>query len=279
MANLSKTAFRRVTGASMRSLTKYLFPVEDSVPGEVGERGEHPMTPSNHIANRIRRRGPALLFATAIALIVGLVGAPAPANAADAFIALSIGYINENPPVSMAGGSGIGPDEQQARFASLSNCESNGGGGCVTQVVAKNECAAAASNDYGEMTGASNASLQAAESSAKSKLQNQQGAKVIVSGCSSGAAPPPPSSPPPAPKQGPTVSWEPVVGGLLAHITDRSGVSSQCTYVTDDYSRSFALSANSTYDLRIVPAVPRFRNWTVTITCDNGTSTTATTYF
>ena len=38
-------------------------------------------------------------------------------------------------------------------------------------------------------------------------------------------------------------------------------------------------AANASYDLRIVPAVPQFRNWTVTITCDNGTSTTATTYF
>ena len=62
-------------------------------------------------------------------------------------------------------------------------------------------------------------------------------------------------------------------------ITDRSGVPSQCTYTTDNYNRSFALPANSKYDLRIVPAVRQFRNWTVTITCDNGTSTTATTYF
>ncbi|HET6736149.1 DUF4189 domain-containing protein [Mycobacterium sp.] len=238
------------------------------------------MSSSNHHkATKIRRRGPALLFAAAITLIVGLVGVPAPANAADAYIALSIGYINENPPVSMAGGSGIAPDEQQARFTSLANCESNGGGGCVVQVVAKNECAAAASNDYGEMTGVSSVSLPAAESLAKSKLQNQQGARVVVSGCSGGQTPPPPNEPPPAPLQGPTVSWETVLGGLVAHITDRSGVSSQCTYVTDEYNRSFALAANSTYDLRIVPAVPQFRNWTVTITCDNGTSTTATTYF
>ena len=101
----------------------------------------------------------------------------------------------------------------------------------------------------------------------------------MVSGCAGGQSPPPPNDPPPAPLQGPTVSWETVLGGLVAHITDRSGVTSQCTYVTDDYNRSFALAANSTYDLRIVPAVPRFRNWTVTITCDNGTSTTATHYF
>jgi hypothetical protein len=113
-------------------------------------------------------------------------------------------------------------------------------------------------------------------------LQNQQGAKVIVSGCSNGQAPPPPPDqppPPPAPKLGPTVSWSPVLGGLQAHITDRSGVSSQCTYATDNFNRGFGLPANSTYDLRIVPSVPQFRNWNVTITCDNGTTTQASTYF
>lgn len=222
----------------------------------------------------------AILLAT-VATVLGMVSTTAPAHAADQYIALALGYVNENPPVTMAGGSAINSDQQQAAFGALSNCESNGGGGCVTQVNAKNECAAAASNDYGEMTGASDPSLSVAQSKAKSKLQNQQGAKVIVSGCASGATPPPPDdpTPPPAPKLGPTVSFETVLGGLEAHITDRSGVSSQCTYATDDFSRSFALAANSTYDLRIVPAVPKFRNWTVTITCDNGTSTTATTFF
>ena len=234
---------------------------------------------------RPRRRGRtvAAILLAAIAIVVGMVGAPAPAHAADQYIALALGYISENPPVTMAGGSAINADQQQAAFGALSNCESNGGGGCVTQVNAKNECAAAASNDYGEMTGASDPSLAVAQNKAKSKLQNQQGAKVIVSGCASGATQPPPnqppSQPPPAPLQGPTVSFETVLGGLVAHITDRSGVTSQCTYATDDFSRGFALAANSKYDLRIVPAVPKFRNWTVTITCDNGTSTTATTFF
>ena len=223
----------------------------------------------------------AVLFAAA-AIVAGLVGAIAPANAVDQYIALSLGYINENPPVTMAGGSAIAASQDQAATASLTNCVNNGGNHCVNQVIANNACAAAASNDYGEMTGASDASLSVAESKAKNMLQNQQGAKVIVSGCSSGASQPPPSQPPtqpPAPKLGPTVSWNPVLGGLVAHITDRSGVSSQCTYTTDNYNRSFALPANSTYDLRIVPAVPEFRNWNVTITCDNGTSTQATTYF
>lgn len=222
----------------------------------------------------------AVVLVAAAATVAGLVGAIAPANAADAYIALSLGYINENPPVTMAGGSAIAASQDQAATASLTNCVNNGGSHCVNQVIAQNACAAAASNDYGEMTGASDASLQVAQNSALSKLQNQQGAKVIVSGCSNGQTPPPPpdqSPPPPAPKLGPTVSFNPVVGGLEAHITDRSGVASQCTYATDDYNRSFALPANSTYDLRIVPAVPRFRNWNVTITCDNGTSTQATT--
>jgi hypothetical protein len=238
------------------------------------------MTTTNQ--GRAGRRGrtiAAVLLAT-FAIAVGMVSAPTPAHAADQYIALAIGYVSENPPVTMAGGSAINSDRQQAGFGALSNCESHGGGGCVTQVIAMNECAAAASNDYGEMTGASDPSLAAAETKAKSKLQNQQGAKVIVSGCSSGSStPPPPNEPPPAPKQGPTVSFDKVLGGLVAHITDRSGVTSQCTYATEDFNRSFGLPANSTYDLRIVPAVPKFREWTVTISCDNGTSTTTTTYF
>jgi hypothetical protein len=230
-----------------------------------------------------RGRSVAAILSAAIAIVVGMVGAPAPAHAADQYIALALGYINENPPVTMAGGSAINADQQQAGQGALTNCVNNGGDHCVTQVNAKNECAAAASNDYGEMTGASDPSLTVAQNKAKGLLQNQQGAKVIVSGCASGATQPPPnqppSQPPPAPLQGPTVSFETVLGGLEAHITDRSGVSSQCTYATDDFSRGFALPANSNYDLRIVPAVPKFRNWTVTITCDNGTSTTATTFF
>jgi hypothetical protein len=226
----------------------------------------------------------AVVLVAAATTVAGFVGAPAPANAADAHIALSLGYIQENPPVTMAGGSAIAANKDEALTASLTNCVNNGGSHCVNQVVATNGCAAAASNDYGEMTGASGVSLAVAHNSARNMLQNQQGAKVIVSGCSSGLTPPPPdqSSPPstpPAPLLGPTVSWNPVLGGLEAHITDRSGVASQCTYATDNFNRGFGLSANSTYDLRIVPAVPRFRNWDVTITCDNGTSTQATTYF
>jgi len=216
------------------------------------------------------------------ASVVGMIGVAAPAQAADQYYAVALGYVNENPPVLMAGGSSISGNQDQAFQGALTNCAANGAGHCVVVAVAANQCAAAASNNFGEEVGASAATRGAAESAALGKLQNQTGAKVIVSGCSNGNTPPPPNEPPPpppAPKQGPTVSFNKVLGGLESHITDRSGVTSQCTYATDDYNRSFGLPANSTYDLRIVPAVPRFKNWTVTVNCDNGTSTTATTYF
>jgi hypothetical protein len=239
------------------------------------------MTTINKKPAGLRGRTVAAIGLAAAASAVGLIGA-APAQAADQYIALALGYVNENPPVTMAGGSAIAASQDSAAQGALTNCVNNGGSHCVAVVIATNECAAAASNNYGEEVGASAPTRGAAETAALGKLQNQTGAKVIVSGCANGSTPPPPNDPPPpppAPKLGPTVSFNKVLGGLEAHITDRSGVTSQCTYAAEDFSRAFALPANSTYDLRIVPAVPRFRNWTVTITCDNGTSTTATTYF
>ena len=79
--------------------------------------------------------------------------------------------------------------------------------------------------------------------------------------------------------QGPTVSFERVIGGLVAHVTDRSGVASQCVYESELVQRAFALPAKSTFDVRIVPALPQFRNWDVTVSCDNGTSTKTSTFF
>jgi hypothetical protein len=82
-----------------------------------------------------------------------------------------------------------------------------------------------------------------------------------------------------APKKGPGVSFDPTLGGLVAHINDQSGVAAQCEYKSDFYTRSFFLPANGTYDMRIVPAVPQFREWPVNITCDNGTSTSTSQFF
>jgi hypothetical protein len=84
--------------------------------------------------------------------------------------------------------------------------------------------------------------------------------------------PPPPPDPKPAPKQGPLVTAEPGVTGVTFHITDRSGVASQCTYSSEGFQTSFALPANGTFDL-FVPAVRLFKTRTGTVTCDNGTST------
>jgi len=82
-----------------------------------------------------------------------------------------------------------------------------------------------------------------------------------------------------APKEGPTVSFDPVLGGLVAHITDRSGVTSQCEYHSDFYTRTFRLEKNSTFDLKIVPAIPLLQDRAIDITCDNGTNTHTTTFF
>ena len=82
-----------------------------------------------------------------------------------------------------------------------------------------------------------------------------------------------------APKEGPTVSFEPILGGLNAHITDRSDVTSQCTYDADGFTRTFRLEANKSTDLRIVPVIPKLDNWNINITCDNGTSTKTTQFF
>jgi hypothetical protein len=82
-----------------------------------------------------------------------------------------------------------------------------------------------------------------------------------------------------APKEGPTVSFEPILGGLNVHITDRSGVTSQCTYDADGFTRTFRLEANKSTDLKIVPAIPKLDNWNINVTCDNGTSTKTTQFF
>ena len=231
--------------------------------------------------NTFRRRGPIMgaMLVTAAASIGGLLGVAAPANAApDAYVVLAAGDLNDAPPVNTVGGIYIGPDQNNG--AALSNCVDNGGRQCVVEVSAMNGCAAVASNDYGEFEGATYPTLRVAEEHASQKLQAQQGARIVVSGCSNGAVPPPVPPPAPAPpKLGPTVSFNPILGGLEAHVTDRSGVASQCNYTMDNLNRSFALPANSTYDLKIVPAIPKFKDRSVTIKCDNGTTTQTTTKF
>jgi hypothetical protein len=83
---------------------------------------------------------------------------------------------------------------------------------------------------------------------------------------------------PQAPKQGPTVTANPGLAGVTFHVTDRSGVASQCTYSSEGYTDSFGLAANSSFDL-FVPAVRLLKTRTGTISCDNGTSTGTSVFF
>jgi hypothetical protein len=86
-------------------------------------------------------------------------------------------------------------------------------------------------------------------------------------------------APPAKPLQGPTVSAQPGLTGVTFHVTDRSGVASQCTYSSEGFtSASFSLPANGSFDL-FVPAIRQFRNRTGTVTCDNGTSASTSVFF
>jgi hypothetical protein len=206
------------------------------------------------------------------------LGAATPANAgAGAFIAAAAGDVIENPPVTSVGAMGTGPDQGSANQAAISACVGKGGHQCVVVIGAQGGCVAVATNDFGEFKGAADPSQLTAQDRARRQLENNQGARIAIAGCATDTAPQP--NPPTAPKLGPTVAFDRVVGGLVAHVTDRSGVSSQCTYVTDRVNRSFALPAHGTADVRLVPAVPQFRNWDVTVTCDNGTKTQVSTFF
>ncbi|GFG53873.1 hypothetical protein CQY20_13400 [Mycolicibacterium agri] len=91
-------------------------------------------------------------------------------------------------------------------------------------------------------------------------------------------AAPPPAQQAPAPKQGPLVTASPGLSGVTFHVTDRSGVASQCTYSSEGFTQSFGLPANGTFDL-FVPAVRLFKTRTGTITCDNGTSTNTSVFY
>ena len=130
---------------------------------------------------RLTRTAAAAILVAAGATVVSVLGATATANAADEYVVVAVGLANDNPPVVSIGGMAVGTDEQQTGVNALSDCQNSGGSHCVMQASAKNACAAAAANDYGEFAGATDPVLSAAESSAKSKLQNQQRAHVVVS--------------------------------------------------------------------------------------------------
>ena len=64
------------------------------------------MTTTYQACTSRRGRAIAATLIASAASVVGMMSA-APAQAADQYIALALGYVNENPPVTMAGGSSI----------------------------------------------------------------------------------------------------------------------------------------------------------------------------
>ena len=83
---------------------------------------------SYNTPTRRRRISAGIMTVAAAASVTGVLSAAATANAApDAYVALSVGLANDNPPVQTVGGMSIGPDANQARISSLSNCQNNGG--------------------------------------------------------------------------------------------------------------------------------------------------------
>jgi hypothetical protein len=80
------------------------------------------------------------------------------------------------------------------------------------------------------------------------------------------------------PKQGPTVTPQAGLAGVTFHVTDRSGVASQCTYSSEGFESGFGLPANGSFDL-FVPAVRLLKNRTGTVTCDNGTTTNTSVFY
>ncbi len=80
-------------------------------------------------------------------------------------------------------------------------------------------------------------------------------------------------------KAGPTITSNTVLGGIVIHVKDNSGETSQCHYDSEFFDRDFTLQANSTADLKLVPAAPLLRDWSVAVTCDNGASSNANIFF
>jgi len=206
------------------------------------------------------------------ASVAALLG-PVPASAAptDTYVAIAEGELNDAPPVQTVAGFAENADANAADQQALTNCVNVGGRQCVVVVSVQGQCVAAAADDFGDFQGGFGATPEIAFQNALAKLQNKQGAEVQRSGCARNVSV--------QPRPAPTVTFNPILGGLEAHITDRSGVAAHCTFAMDDINRGFALAANATFDLKIVPAIPRFKDRKVTITCDNVTVTSTTTRF
>jgi Domain of unknown function (DUF4189)/Bacterial TSP3 repeat len=134
---------------------------------------------------------PATLMLATGAMVIGAFGVAAPAQAADAYVALS--YSLESQKSGMA----VAATEDAAKTESLNNCVANGGNHCTPYVIAQNSCAALAIGTdptlHQEWSTATNSILEMAR---KQALTKNGGGIIGASGCTTNlVVDPPPQSP------------------------------------------------------------------------------------
>jgi hypothetical protein len=80
-------------------------------------------------------------------------------------------------------------------------------------------------------------------------------------------------------KSQPGVTSDTVIGGLVIHVMNNSDDTTKCHYDSEVVDRDFTLQPRTNTDLTIVPALPLFRDWNYSVTCDNDTSTSGRIFF
>ncbi|MDT5326427.1 MAG: hypothetical protein QOF25_3579 [Mycobacterium sp.] len=174
-------------------------------------------------SDRRRRNTAATPIVAAGAVAFGGLVAAAPANAADAYVALSYSLESKVP------GTAVAATSEAARIASLQNCQNSGGNHCVTYVIAQNSCAAIAIGTdptlHQEWSKATNSVVELAR---KQALSKNGGGVIGTSGCTTNMVidpppldPTPPSDPtpppPPPPVDPPVVNDDRDNDGLSKH--------------------------------------------------------------
>jgi hypothetical protein len=161
------------------------------------------------------------------------------------------------------------PNVESAYSAAKAACVGSGGTDCKVVGGAISGCAALiVAGDFATVGFGDTPATAATDA-----LSIAAGGTIKDTQCSSA-----PAAPANVPKQGPTVSPQPGLTGVTFHITDRSGVASQCTYSSEGFETSFGLPANGSFDLD-VPAIRLLKNRTGKVTCDNGTSTPTSVFY
>ncbi|WP_319452845.1 MULTISPECIES: DUF4189 domain-containing protein [unclassified Mycobacterium] len=136
---------------------------------------EHTVVTTTHQKRRARGRIAAAMAAGAVA--AGALGTSSAANAyADYYVALAYSFQSD-----VAGLANNQTDSEQARFASLKNCQDdNGGNHCIWYGSFSNECAALAVLGAQDAATATAPDLRTAEQKA---LAANPGGRIVASGC------------------------------------------------------------------------------------------------